>query len=221
MCRNPGELFDMKERFIDGVVQNSMGPLASTTVFRMVSGHFGYGFCHSNAVTLMRTVYQPASLKTHHAAARLTGLPERHPGMHDVPTMEQEARRTGVRMLRACIQRFEAPYASERVERGALCIRRPLRAVTGITPVDGAVIVRSCLTDGPFFSAEDCCSHIVLENNQLRALAASSLLGDAAGNRRMAVRESGVLPHRRSRRPLPTFRACNPLTKTPCRCCRR
>ncbi len=194
--RDPGELTAMKERFIDGALRNGVSPMVAEKVFGTVSGYVGYGFCRSHAAAFARTVYQSAYLKTHHAAAYFAGLLEHHPGMFDVLTLEQEARRLGVRMLRACIQRSEARYTLERDERGTLCIRRPLRVVAGIAPDDGAEIVWARLTDGLFQSVEDLYSRVALDNDQFHALAASGALDEVAGDRRRALWEVGVLSHR-------------------------
>ncbi len=193
--RDPGELIAMKGRFIDGAVRNGVALQVAEKVFGMVSGYVGYGFCRSHAAAFARTVYQSAYLKTHHAAAYFAGLLEHRPGMYDVLTLEQEARRLGVRMLRACIQRSEARYALERDGRGLLCIRRPLRVVSGIVPEDGAEIVWARLTDGPFRSVQDFYSRVALDHDKMRALAGSGALDDVASNRRRALWEVGVLSH--------------------------
>ena len=194
--RDPGELTAMKGQFIQGAFQNGVPLEVAEKVFGMVSGYVGYGFCRSHAAAFARTVYQSAYLKAHHAAAYFAGLFEHHPGMFDILTLEQEARRQGVRMLRACVQSSQPLFALEPDEAGRLCIRRPLRMVKGIAPSDDAAIVWERLTGGPYRSVEDLYSRVRLDHDQLRALALSGTLDDLAGGRRLALWEVGLLEHR-------------------------
>ena len=194
--RDPGEMAGMKERFISGAVHNGVPPKIAEEVFTKVSGYVGYGFCRSHAAAFARTVYHSAYLKTHHKAAYFTGLLEHHPGMFDVLTLEEEARRKGVRLLRACIQRSGARYDLERDERGMLCIRRPLRVVAGLSADDGSEIVWARLISGAFLSVEDLYCRAALDHDQLRSLATAGALDDLAGDRRRALWEIGVLEHR-------------------------
>ena len=191
--RDPDEMANMRGRFVDGATRQGVPLPVAEKIFGYVSGYVGYGFCRSHAAAFARTVYHSAYLKTHYPAAYFAGLLEHHPGMFDVLTLEEEARRRGVRMLRACVQRSGARYELERDEGGRLCIRRPLRVISQLSAEQGAEIVWARLSAGPFMSVEDLYCRVALDHDQFRALAVAGALDDLAGDRREALWEVGVL----------------------------
>ena len=194
--RDPEEMTEMKESFISGAIQRGVPPETASEVFAKVSGYVGYGFCRSHAAAFARTVYHSAYLKLHHPAAYFAGVLEHRPGMFDALTLEKEAQRLGVRMLRACAQRSTARYSLERDEGGRLCIRRPLRVVAGLSTDDAAEILWARLTAGTFQSVEDLYCRAALDHDQFRALAMAGALDDLAGDRRRALWEIGILEQR-------------------------
>lgn len=194
--RDPEEMTEMKEIFIGAAVRKGISLETAREVFAKVSGYVGYGFCRSHAAAFARTVYHSAYLKQHHPAAYFAGILEHRPGMYDALTLEKEAQRMGVRMLRACVQHSAARYALERDEGGSLCIRRPLHVVAGLSAEAAAEIQWARLTAGAFLSVEDLYCRTALDHDQFRALARAGVLDDLAGDRRRALWEIGVLEQR-------------------------
>ena len=194
--RDPTEIAEMRESFISGAIRKGVPRKTAEAVFVKVSGYVGYGFCRSHAAAFARTVYHSAYLKLHHPAAYFAGVLEHRPGMYDALTLEKAAERLGVRMLRACVQRSGVQYLLEHDERRELCIRRPLRVVSGLSGDAAAEVVWARLTTGSFASVESLYSRATLDHDQFRALAKAGALDDLAGDRRRALWEVGILEQR-------------------------
>ncbi len=194
--RDLTEIAEMKKSFISGAIRKGVPKETAEAVFTKVSGYVGYGFCRSHAAAFARTVYHSAYLKLHHPAAYFASVLEHRPGMYDVLTLEKTAERLGVRTLRACAQRSGAQYMLEHDERRKLCIRRPLRVVSGLSGDAAAEVVWARLTAGSFASVEDLYSRTALDHDHFRALAKAGALDDLAGDRRRALWEIGVLEQR-------------------------
>ena len=116
--------------------------------------------------------------------------------MFDLLTLEEEARRRGVRLLRSCVQRSGARYELECDVNGRLCIRRPLRVISQLSAEQAANVIWERLTAGPFVSVEDLYCRVKLDHDQFRALAVAGALDQLTADRRRAVWEIGVLEQR-------------------------
>ena len=194
--RDAGEMAKMEGRFVEGAMSKGVPQPIAEKIFGQVSGYVGYGFCRSHAAAFARTVYHSAYLKTHHPAAYFAGLLEHHPGMFDLLTLEEEARRRGVQLLRACVQRSSACYEIEPDAAGRLRIRRPLRVISQLSAEQAADVIWARLSAGPFLSVEDLYCRVKLDHDQFRALAVAGALDELATDRREALWEVGVLEQR-------------------------
>ena len=197
--RDPQEMSKMKGHFVGGATSKGVPLAVAEKVFSQVSGYVGYGFCRSHAAAFARTVYHSAYLKTHHPAAYFAGLLEHHPGMFDVLTLEEEARRRGVQLLKSCVQRSGARYEIEEDEAGRLCIRRPLRVISTLSAEQSAEVIWARLSGGHFLSIEDLYSRVKLDHDQFRALAVAGALDRLTKDRRDALWAIGVLEQRHGR----------------------
>lgn len=197
--RDPQEMAKMKGCFVEGAIGKGVPRPVAEKVFGQVSGYVGYGFCRSHAAAFARTVYHSAYLRTHHPAAYFAGLLEHHPGMFDVLTLEEEARRRGVRILRSCVQRSGARYELEQDTAGRLCIRRPLRVISQLSAEQATDVIWARLSAGRFLSVEDLYCRVKLDHDQFRAMAVAGALDELAQDRRDALWAIGVLEHRHGR----------------------
>ncbi len=115
--RDPGQMEGMRDRFISGAMKNGVSLEIATKVFENVANFVGYGFCRSHAAAFAKTVYQSAYLKRHHSAAFLAAFMQHRPGMYNLMTLEEEARRFGAPILLPDINRSGFRYDIELVER--------------------------------------------------------------------------------------------------------
>lgn len=113
--RDPGEMEGMRTQFVAGAMRNGVDEATATAVFENVANFVGYGFCRSHAAAFAKTVYQSAYLKRHHTAAFMAAFMQHRPGMYNLMTLEEEARRFGVPVLGPDVNRSMARYDLERV----------------------------------------------------------------------------------------------------------
>ncbi|MEQ9104845.1 MAG: DNA polymerase III subunit alpha [Rhodothermales bacterium] len=234
--RDPGEMEGMRDRFVAGAMKNGVDRETATAVFENVANFVGYGFCRSHAAAFAKTVYQSAYLKRHHTAAYLAAFMQHRPGMYNLMTLEEEARRFGVRTLLPDINRSMARYdlewvpkpdpgrtrhdgeAADRAARPParpvpteLAIRKPLSSVQTVTQESARDIVWERL-NGPYTSVRDLYERVPLTLDQFRNLARSGALDGLAGDSRRALWEVGLL-HKKL--PTPGRRRANLLFDLP------
>jgi len=111
--RDPGEMEGMRDRFVTGAMRNGVSHAIATKVFENVANFVGYGFCRSHAAAFAKTVYQSAYLKRHYPAAFMAAFMQHRPGMYNLMTLEEEARRFGVPILLPDINRSGFRYDIE------------------------------------------------------------------------------------------------------------
>lgn len=226
--RDPGEMEGMRARFIEGAMathaasEHPVTEVLAERVFGQVSKFVGYGFCRSHAAAFAHHVYLSCYLKAHHPAAYLAGIMQHRPGMFDLQSLQDEARRFGVAVLPADVRVSGTRYDVEPAEYGAsehgaseaasplprrtpsrpsvrrspLAIRMPLTAAAGVTPDDARVLVLA-RAERPYRDLEDLWRRAAVSVDTMRGLAkAGTLDGLVAGDQRRALWEVGVLARR-------------------------
>ena len=195
--RDPGEMEEMRERFVQGALEKGVGAETAHHVFDQVAGFVGYGFCRSHAAAFAQTVYQSAYLKAHYPAAFFAALMQHRPGMYSLMTLEEEARRFGVEVRGPDVHRSGVRYDLEPSDTSGSgwAIRKPLAAVKHVSPGEASEIVWARL-DGPFTSVEDLYTRVRIDVDAFEGLARAGALDEVAGSSRDALWEVGVL-HRR------------------------
>lgn len=211
--RDPGEMEQMRDRFVSGAVRRGVDEPTANDVFDKVSSFVGYGFCRSHAAAFAKTVYESCYLKKHHTAAFMAAVMQHRPGMYNLMTLQEEARRFGVCTLppdvnvsgvRYEVERLgEADSAGKRAERqgdgkrwtGAspLAIRKPFTAIQELSVDDARHIVWERLRGGPFADVEDFYRRMPLEADALRSLARSGAFDALVEDSRRALWEVGLL----------------------------
>ena len=193
-ARDPSELKEMRDHFLEGAVQNGIPRSDAEDVFEKISGFVGYGFCRSHAAAFAETVYQSAYLKAHHPAAFLAAVMTHRPGMYSQMTLEEEARRFDVDMLGPDIHRSSVRFDLESTSEG-WAIRKPLTSVEEVSSEDARTIIFGRLNE-PFESVEDLYRRVAVDVDVLRNLARSGALADISQDGRTALWEVGVLHER-------------------------
>src|SRR5690606_10277476 len=114
-CRDPGEMEQMREKFVAGAMRRGVDQASANKVFDRVSAFVGYGFCRSHAAAFAKTVYQSCYLKRHHPAAFMAAVMQHRPGMYNLQTLQEEAKRMGVPVLPPDVHRSGVRYDLERI----------------------------------------------------------------------------------------------------------
>jgi len=193
--RDRKEMEGMRERFVNGAVARGIPPDIANSVFDKVSNFVGYGFCRSHAAAFARTVYQSAWMKLYYPAAYMAAVMQHRPGMYNLTTLEEEARRIGVPILLPDVNRSHVRYDLERMENGRLAIRKPLTSVTALSADVAKGIVMERMRR-PYASVEDLYQRVEIDRDALEWLARSGGLDRLAGSSRRALWMIGLLARR-------------------------
>jgi error-prone DNA polymerase len=193
--RDPGEMENMRDKFVAGAMNQGVPQALANKVFDNVANFVGFGFCRSHAAAFAKTVYQSAYMKRHYTAAFMAAFMQHRPGFYTLMTVEEEARRFGVPVLPPDINRSCFRYDLERTKEGRLAIRKSLASVTSVSEDAGRIIIWERLA-GPFTSVEDFYRRVPLEIDAFRNLARSGALDDLSGSSRRALWEVGLLARR-------------------------
>jgi error-prone DNA polymerase len=185
----------MEESFVDGAVGRGVPRPIAEKVFEQVSYFVGYGFCRSHAAAFAQTVFVSAYLKLHHPAAYMAALMQHRPGMFPQMTLEQEAKRFGVRTLLPDVERSSTRFSLEREADGILAIRKPLTSIREVSQKEASAIALERLF-GEYRSVEDLYRRVPVSRDALESLARAGALDAIADNSRRALWEIGVLANR-------------------------
>lgn len=131
----------MRSTFIDGAVARGVDAVTAEVVYEKVAHFVGYGFCRSHAAAFAKTVYQSAWLKTHYPAAYMAAFMQHRPGMYNLMTLEEEARRCGADILMPCLQQSSLRYTLSHTKDGKLAIQKPLTSIRGVEPDTARIII--------------------------------------------------------------------------------
>ena len=154
-------------------------------IYQQIQGFGEYGFPESHAASFALLVYVSSWLKCHHPAAFACALLNSQPlGFYSVSSITQDARRHGVRLLPADVQRSEVDSS---IENDAL--RLGLGLVKGLK-VSSSERVLDARKERLFASVEDLSRRAGLDRGDLSALAAADALASLSGHRRAALWET-------------------------------
>jgi error-prone DNA polymerase len=198
--RDSTEMEGMREGFVESALQVQTDPPISRTVanrvFDQVSKFVGYGFCRSHAASFALTVYHSAYLKAYYPAAFMAAVMQHRPGMYAQMTLEQEARRHGVRVLVPDVNISGLRFDLENVQY-AWAIRKPLTAVKGVSEsLARDIILERQL--GAFTSFEDFFHRVPADEKELRSLAKAGAFDQLEGANRTVLYKMQVLLRRRA-----------------------
>ncbi len=104
----------MRDRIIDGMLENGMERDFAERIFKMIQGFGGYGFPESHAASFALIGYASCYLKRYHPAAFLAALINSQPmGFYGVHTLIEDGRRHGLEVRPPCVVNSEAETTLE------------------------------------------------------------------------------------------------------------
>lgn len=189
----------MHEKFVKGAVRRGVDAASAELVYEKVSHFVGYGFCRSHAAAFAKIVYQSAWLKRYYPAAYMAAFMQHRPGMYNLMTLEEEAKRFGAPVLLPDINRSGTRYSLSAVEHAGsaaermggasmqrIGIRKPLTSIKLVTEDMARMIVweRACRA---FSAAEDFVARVHLPADVYDSIALSGALDSLEGNARRAL----------------------------------
>src|SRR6202041_3099762 len=167
-----GTIHTLKDRFIDGMVNNGYERDFAERCFKQIQGFGEYGFPESHAASFALLVYASAWIKVHHPAAFAVGLLNSQPmGFYSPSTILSDAARHGVRVLPVSVT--ESDWDSTLTEDGAL--RVGLRVVRGLGGKRGGRI-EAARGARAFDSVEDLADRAKLDKDEEELLAEAGAL---------------------------------------------
>jgi error-prone DNA polymerase len=194
--RDPKAMAAMKDRFIQGAVHRGVDLPSAEAVYDVVSHFVGYGFCKSHAAAFAKTVYQSAWLKHYYPAEYMAAFMQHRPGMYNLMTLEEEAKRLGVGVALPDINVSGTRYSVEGVSEKPQTIRKPLTSIANVTEDLARRIVWERLR-GPFTSVEDLVTRVEIHREALESIALSGALDALEGDARQALWKAGIALKRR------------------------
>ncbi|TNC17084.1 error-prone DNA polymerase [Georgenia sp. 311] len=209
----------LRARLMEGMARNGVTEEVAGKIYDKLKAFADFGFPESHAFSFAYLVYASAWLKVHHPEAFYAALLAAQPmGFYSPQTLAADARRHGVRVLRADVQTSGAQAVVERhvpheaggvpddadVPRDpagrrlvdpdpALAVRLGLAPVRGIGERTAERLVAERETGGPFADLADLARRVRLTAAQLEALATAGALDCFGLERREALWAAGVL----------------------------
>lgn len=193
--RDPGDMQNMREKFVNGSIQRGISFEVANEVFDKVSKFVGYGFCRSHAASFAHIVYQSAYLKMHHTAAFMAAFMQVRPGMYNQMTLDQEALKFGVQVLVPDINRSGLRFDLEK-NNALTYIRKPLTVIAGMDESMAKKIIMERM-NGAYTSIESLQQRTFMDSDVLMNLARSGALDAIAGSGREAVWKAGIVSKRK------------------------
>lgn len=186
----------MKEKFIQGAIQRGVDHASAEQVYEIVSHFVGYGFCRSHAAAFAKIVYQSAWLKTHYPAAYMAAFMQHRPGMYNLMTLEEEARRFNVEIRLPDIIHSHVRYKLEPSEQEAWAIRKPLTSIREVSEEVAREIVLE-RSKSAFINVEDVVVRLPhVPRTALESIALSGALTSLEPDVRRAMWIIGVVRQR-------------------------
>jgi error-prone DNA polymerase len=197
--RDRALMLSMRSKFIEGALSRGVDHNSAERVYEIVSHFVGYGFCRSHAAAFAKIVYQSAWLKTHHPAAYLAAFMQHRPGMYNLMTIEEEARRFRVDVRLPDIEHSHLRYTIEPVEQNSWAIRKPLTSIRDVSEDIARQIVFE-RAKAMFANVEDLVLRLPdVPVNALESLALSGALSSLEPDARRAMWIIGVVRKRQLR----------------------
>ena len=182
--RRSGRIERHRERFISRMQAKGIGEDFATQVFEQIRGFGDYGFPESHAASFAHIAYASAWLKRHYPAAFACALLNAQPmGFYAPATIVDDARRHGVQVRGASVQRSAWDCTLEKQASASHALRMGLRYVKGLGEADWRRI-DGARSAGPFRSLADFAARTGLRQDILDRLAEAGAL---TSDRRQAL----------------------------------
>jgi error-prone DNA polymerase len=182
--RRRGGIEPFRQKLIDGMLANGYAREYADQIYQQIQGFGEYGFPESHAASFALLVYVSSWLKCHEPAAFACALLNSQPlGFYSVSSITQDARRHGVVILPADVQKSDVDSKLE--DRNTL--RLGLGLIRGLHADAAQRLLDARGAGGPFISTEDLARRATLDRANLSALAAADALAGLTGHRREAL----------------------------------
>ncbi len=209
----------LRARLLEGMARNGVTGEVAEKIYDKLKAFADFGFPESHAFSFAYLVYASAWLKVHHPEAFYAALLAAQPmGFYSPQSLVADARRHGVRVVRADVQRSQVQAVVERsgdpepaavlpddVPREPrtgrplvdpdprLAVRLGLAPVRGVGESTAERIVAEREARGPFADITDLARRVRLSAAQLEALATAGALDCFGLERREALWAAGAL----------------------------
>src|SRR5690625_2516217 len=123
----------LRDRLLQGMAERGLSAEVSEQVYDKLKAFADFGFPESHAFSFAYLVYASAWLKVHHPEAFYAGLLAAQPmGFYSPQSLVADARRRGVRVHRARLDRSQVQASVVRDDDGTLAVQLGLAPVRGI-----------------------------------------------------------------------------------------
>ncbi|MGC0144291.1 error-prone DNA polymerase [Pseudactinotalea sp. Z1732] len=183
----------LRERLMAGMAANGISMEVGEQIYDKLKAFSDFGFPESHAFSFAYLVYASAWLKVHHPEAFYAGLLAAQPmGFYSPQSLVADARRRGVVVHRARLDRSAAQAIVVREDDGTLAVQLGLAPVRGIGEKTAERIV-AAREQAPFADLADLTRRVRLSAAQVEALATAGALECFGHSRREALWLAGAL----------------------------
>src|SRR5690625_429862 len=209
--RSEERMAALRQRLMDGMAAHGLTPEVAEQVYDKLKAFADFGFPESHAFSFAYLVYASAWLKVHHPEAFYAALLSAQPmGFYSPQSLVADARRHGVRVLRADVQHSQVHATVETLKRAEpepsgdggprlvdadprLAVRLGLAPMRGIGEQAAKRIVAAREQGGAFRDMADLARRTRLTAAQLETLATGGALAGLGLDRRQALWAAGVV----------------------------
>ena len=190
--KRKGGLERYYSKIVDGMTSRGYDEAFAKSIFEQIKGFSEYGFPESHAASFALLVYASCWIKNNHPAEFLAAMLNSQPlGFYSPSQLVQDAKRHGVEVRPVDVMHSEVDCTLDDLPH-APAVRLGLRMIAGLRH-ESAVRVTQARAQQVFESAEDLARRAVLEQHEMKLLAAADALMSLAGHRRQQVWEAAAL----------------------------
>ena len=172
VAKKKRDLMDKHQRmFYEGASRKGIPPDIARRVWEDIEFFARYGFNRAHATDYAVITAQTAYLKAHYPLEFMTALmtTERH-NTEKLGLLIADARRTGLRVERPCINRSEVEFTIEKDPSGERFIRIGLGAIKNVGDEAVRLVVEARKERGPFKSLDDFANRVDLRKLNRKAI---------------------------------------------------
>ncbi|HTH10821.1 MAG TPA: error-prone DNA polymerase [Acidovorax sp.] len=190
--KQKGGLERYYSRIVDGMTSRGYDKAFAQAIFEQIKGFSEYGFPESHAASFALLVYASCWIKCHEPAAFLAALLNSQPlGFYSPSQLVQDARRHEVEVRPVDVMHSDVESTLEDLPKQP-AVRLGLQMIHGLRSASAMRIMEE-RRKAPFDNAEELARRAVLEQHEMKLLAAAGALETLSGHRRQQVWEAAAL----------------------------
>jgi error-prone DNA polymerase len=192
--KRKGGVHKFYSRMVDGMTARGYTLEFAEGIFKQIEGFGEYGFPESHAASFALLAYASSWLKCHEPACFLVALLNSQPlGFYSPSQLVQDAKRHGVEVRAVDVMCSDWDCTLKQLGSDSNCfVRLGLCMVAGLSG-EGAQRLVTARHQQAFSSTEDLALRAVLDQGDLKALAAADALSALSGHRRQQVWDASAL----------------------------